>query len=143
MYELFEHTADIGLRVRAADLDGLLAEAARALFSTIVVDLATVRPLETLQFAVAGQAADELLHDWLAELLYTFDVRRVLLAQFVVHVGDAGLTATARGEPIDFQRHQLDMEVKAITWHGLTVQRNSDGWLSSCRRPSGSALPKS
>ena len=32
MYELFEHTADLGLRVRAADLDSLFNEAAQCLF---------------------------------------------------------------------------------------------------------------
>ena len=44
MYETFEHTADLGLRVRAADLDTLFAEAAACLFSAIVEDPATVRP---------------------------------------------------------------------------------------------------
>jgi SHS2 domain-containing protein len=130
MYELFEHTADIGLRARAATLDDLLGDAARALFSVIVVNLADVRPLLSLQFTVAGRQPDELLHDWLAELLFTFETRRLLLSDFEVRVGDEGLTATARGEPIDPNRHQLDMEVKAITWHGLKVERRDDGWLA-------------
>ena len=47
------------------------------------------RPLENLHFAVAGQKPDELLHDWLAELLFTFETRHVLLCQFEVRVGGA------------------------------------------------------
>ena len=40
------------------------------------------------------------------------------------------MKATARGEPIDPERHELDMEVKAITYHGLKVERDGDGWLA-------------
>ena len=130
MFELFEHTADVGLRARAADINGLLADAASALFSLLVANPADVRPLETLHFDIAGQKPDELLHDWLAELLFTFETRHVLLCQFEVRVGGDGLTATARGEPIDPARHQLDMEVKAVTWHGLKVERADGGWLA-------------
>ena len=43
MYETFEHTADLGLRIRAVDLNTLFAEAGQALFETIVEDLRSVR----------------------------------------------------------------------------------------------------
>ncbi len=130
MYELFEHTADVGLRARAASLENLFAEAAGALFSVIVANLEAVQPRETIHLAIPAAPPDEMLRDWLAELLYTFEVRRLVLAQFDVTIGTDGLKATARGEPIDPERHQLDMEVKAITWHGLKVVRDGDGWLA-------------
>ena len=44
MYEVFEHTADVGLRARAGDLNGLFAEAGRGLFSLLVENLDVVRP---------------------------------------------------------------------------------------------------
>ena len=31
---------------------------------------------------------------------------------------------------MDAVRHQLDVEIKAVTWHGLKVERTSDGWLA-------------
>ncbi len=130
MYETFEHTADIGIRARAGDLSTLFAEAARGLFSVIVANLDAVRPVEELSVAIEGDRYDDLLFDWLAELLYAFDTRRLLFAEFDVHVDEHGLRATARGEPIDRTRHQLDMEVKAITYHGLKVEPDGDGWLA-------------
>jgi SHS2 domain-containing protein len=130
MYETFDHTADLGLRVRADDLDALFADAARGLFSVLVANPASVRPVEELAFELQGDRRDDLLFDWLAELLYTFETRRVLLATFDVTVRDDGLTATARGEPIDRERHRLDMEVKAITYHGLKVEPDGAGWLA-------------
>ena len=72
MYEVFEHTADVGLRVRAADLGELFAEAARGLFSLIVPDLASVRPKQELPFRLAGSEREYLLFDWL-NLKVAFD----------------------------------------------------------------------
>jgi SHS2 domain-containing protein len=130
MYEIFEHTADVGIRARAGSLEELFADAARGLFSVMVEDLATVRTLEEVALQVSGDDVEELFHDWLAELLFTFCVRRLVLADFDVRFGLSELTATARGEPIDPSRHRLDVEVKAITWCGLKVQRQPDGWLA-------------
>jgi SHS2 domain-containing protein len=130
MYETFDHTADVGLRIRANDLAGLLEEAAAALFSILVVNLDAVRPLQEVAFRVQGVDRDDLLHDWLAELLFTFETRHMVFGQFHVELDGTGLRATAHGESIDRQRHQLDAEVKAVTYHGLKVEEHPDGWLA-------------
>ena len=130
MYETFEHTADLGLRIRAASLDELFADAARGLFSLIVPDLGSVRSVEQVLLDIPGEPSEMLLFDWLNELLYTYETRHLLLAEFNVQVGPQGLTATVSGEPIDRQRHQLDHEVKAITYHGLKLDRQGADWLA-------------
>jgi SHS2 domain-containing protein len=130
MYETFEHTADLGLRIRGGDLGALFAEAARALFSVIVTNLDAVRPLQQFDFHLEGEHIDDLLHDWLDELLFTFSTRYVLLSQFDVSVRDNVLTGIGRGEALDPARHELDLEVKAITYHGLKVQPEGEGWLA-------------
>ena len=129
-FETFEHTADLGLRVRADDLNTLFAEAARGLFSMIVPDLDSVRPSQTVSISVPGELSELLLFDWLNELLYTYEVRHLLLCRFDVCFVQGGLTATANGEPIDRARHVLDHEVKAITYHGLTLRQHAGHWLA-------------
>jgi SHS2 domain-containing protein len=130
MYETFEHTADLGLRVRAVDLDTLFAEAARGLFSIIVSDLETILPLQQVTIKIDAPVSELLLFDWLNELLFTYESQRLLLGQFDVHVCELGLNATAQGEPIDRDRHDLDHEVKAITYHGLKLEHQHDYWLA-------------
>lgn len=130
MFEVFEHTADVGLRIRATDLNGMFADAAKAFFSLIVANLDAVRPVQETRLQIAGDRYDDLLFDWLSELLYQFDANHLLLADFDVQVGENGLTAIARGEPVDRKRHELDMEVKAITYHGLKVERTDDQWMA-------------
>jgi SHS2 domain-containing protein len=130
MYETFEHTADLGLRVRAANLPTLFSDAARGLFSMIVPDSDSVRPVEEASFSIEGTDSELLLFDWLNELLFTFETRRLLLVRFDVRLGDFGLRATAHGEAFDEERHQLDHEVKAITYHGLKLEKTGGEWLA-------------
>jgi len=135
MYEFFEHTADLGLRARADSLPELYAESGRALFAALVDNYEAVEARDTRQLTIKAARHDELLHDWLAELLYLYDVDHLLLARFDVELTGAdgaelALAATVHGEPIDHQRHELDTEIKAITWHGLRVEEDGDGWLA-------------
>jgi SHS2 domain-containing protein len=130
MFEVFEHTADIGLRIRAAERETLFADAAAGLFSLVIANPEAIRGVQTKKFRVAGQEDDYLLFDWLNELLFTFDTERLLLADFRIELDQGGLAAECRGEPIDPARHRMEREVKAITYHGLTVQQTADGWLA-------------
>lgn len=130
MFEIFEHTADLGLRVRADSLDALFADAASGFFSIIVANLDDVRPVQNLTLRVEGSRRDELLFDWLNELLYTFETRRLLLSRFDVSVGPDYVEGRAWGEPLDPQRHHLEHEVKAITYHRLRVEADAQGWLA-------------
>src|SRR5262249_18207613 len=130
MYETFDHTADLGLRMRAPDLDTLFAEAGRALFAIIVENLEEVEAKQQVHVELAGDEREFLLFDWLKELLYQFDSQHLLFSRFEVHVGAAGLTANVWGETLDRNRHRLLHEVKAITYHGLTVEHTNQGWLA-------------
>ncbi len=130
MYETFEHTADLGLRASAPDLPTLFAEAARGLFSILVANLDAVRPVQTERFALQAERLDDLFFDWLSELLYRFETRRMLFSEFKVEIAAGDLRAEARGEPADEARHRLEHEIKAITYHGLKCESGPQGWLA-------------
>lgn len=130
MYELFEHTADLGLRVRAPDLNALFSEAGRGLCAMVVENPDEVRPTETRTIDLAGTDREYLLFDWLNELVYLCDTRRLVFSQCDVRVNETGLSAVIRGETIDPTRHRLTHEVKAITYHHLKVEQTPDGWLA-------------
>jgi SHS2 domain-containing protein len=130
MYQTFEHTADLGLRVQANDLNALFAEAGKALFSLITPQLDEIELVEEMPITIKGHDVEELLHDWLTELLFTFYVHRRLLKKFEVHITSSGLTATVYGEKIEPKRHEISLEIKAITWHGLKVEQTHSGWTA-------------
>jgi len=130
MYEVFDHTADLGLRIRAEDLNTLFAEAGRGFSSLIVDDPDSIQPADEAEFAVEGTELEYLLFDWLNELLYRFEMEERLFTRFGLQVTDTGLTGKGWGETVDPQRHQLSHEVKAITYHGLKVEQTDAGWLA-------------
>jgi SHS2 domain-containing protein len=130
MYELFEHTADLGLRVRAAELNALFAEAAECLFSAVLEDIGSVKAEKAVTLEIAGTDREFLLFDWLRDLLLRFDADHMVFGKFEVQVRGDGLTGTAWGEQLDTARHQPAHEVKAITYHELKVEKTNDGWLA-------------
>jgi len=130
MYEWFEHTADLGLRVRAGDLATLFCDAARGLCAMVVEPEPHGTPLRRREFRIEAESRELLLFDWLAELLFVLDAERVLLGDFEVALGEDGLRASASEFAFERDKYQLLREVKAITYHGLRVEQTADGWLA-------------
>ena len=130
MFETFDHTADLGLRVTAGDLEELFAEAARGLTSLVVDDPDTLKSDRATEFRIEGDDLDLLLIDLLGELLFRFETTGFLGRDFTAVHTSGGLDVEARGEMIEGQAHRLAREVKAITYHGLKVERQDDRWMA-------------
>lgn len=131
-FETFDHTADLGLRVMASDLPDLFETAASGLFEVIVANREEVRHTEAEQISLAGDSTEDLLVQWLNELIFLSETRHRLYDDFHVELDVSGCRLTARiaGEPIDRARHVLDHEVKAATRHGVVLKRVPEGWLA-------------
>ncbi len=130
MYELFDHTADLGLRVEAPDLPSLFREAAEGLFSVIVAQIPSQAPAREVRIRLEAERTDHLLVDWLHELLYRFETEALLLDGFEVEIRDTRLNATARAWTLDETHDRLLHEVKAVTYHRLRVEQTERGWLA-------------
>jgi SHS2 domain-containing protein len=129
-YEMFEHTADVGLRVTAGDLNGLFAEAGRGFFWLIVENLDEVRAVQEVTVELEVSDLEALFLDWLSELLFRFETEYIVLKDFEVNIDGTRLRATARGEPLDTERHEVHLNIKAVTYHGLRVEQTEDGWVA-------------
>jgi SHS2 domain-containing protein len=127
-YEIMEHTADVGVIAIGETLADALSWLACGMFS-IVADLDTVEPRESVEFSVQSSDIDSLAVDWLNELLYRYEAEFFLPNRFDLSVDEAGTCLTARctGERFDTERHSMATSVKAATYHGLEVSRD-DGW---------------
>ncbi|HOM18295.1 MAG TPA: archease, partial [Thermoguttaceae bacterium] len=154
MYETFEHTADLGLRIQAESLERLFEEAAEALFSVLVVNWNQTATVQQETLRLEAESLEDLLHDWLSELLVLFALRKLVGRRFEVRLerqtlqvagppeGMASimgppiqmeqevLEGTIWGDRLDPDQHQLGPEVKAVTYHGLRVEKHPTGWLA-------------
>lgn len=127
-YEFINHTADLGIRVWGESIQELFKNAAYSMFD-IMADLNRVELKKTMKVHIEKEELDELLADWLRNLLYKFNGDRYLLKEFKVETIDTqGLKAKVKGEKLDLSRHHLKTEIKAVTYHGLEVKKIDRGW---------------
>lgn len=129
-YEYLEHTADIGLRAYGKNAKEAFENAALGMFG-LITDLDKVK--EVISFEVSAEAGDreELLVEWLNELIYLFEAEGVLFKRFEIYDWDEEFYLKARvfGEKVDLNRHEIALQVKACTYHMLKVGGN-DQWVA-------------
>ncbi|MCK4412415.1 MAG: archease [Candidatus Eisenbacteria sp.] len=130
-FEPVDHTADVALRIWAADLEGLFRQAALGLVS-FLTDPEQVSAVERHELRIEGIDLEELLVAWLGELLYRFETEQFLLADCrrlrIERQGTAYLLeATVHGERFDPRRHPGGTEIKAATYHGLRILPGETG----------------
>jgi SHS2 domain-containing protein len=128
--ETFDHTADLGLRIFAADLQDLFQTAAEGLLDVIVANRDQVEPREAEQVSLVADSTDSLLVDWLNELIFRCETRHSLYRRFDIQIAPDGLSLEAQilGEPVDSNRHVLDHEVKSVTRHAVSLVQDGAGW---------------
>lgn len=127
-YEVFEHTADIGLHAFGSTLPELFIHAAEGMES-LMVPPEQVRVLVSREIAVEGHDLVSLLIAWLNELNFLFDTEYLLFREFEIEIlTETHLKGRASGEPYDAQRHTLSSAIKAVTWHEAAVEPTANGY---------------
>jgi SHS2 domain-containing protein len=127
-WRAFEHQADLGLEIDAADGPSLFREAARA-YLAHACDVGAVRTVERYELAGEAKDVEELLVDWLNDLVFLVEGRQVVARDVeLLEWEPIRYRAEALGEPLDPARHAPRGLVKAATYHGLRVYQDEDGW---------------
>jgi SHS2 domain-containing protein len=125
-FELISFTADVGLKARGTDLGHAYANAARGMFS-LIVDPDKVNELVCRDVEVSASDREELLVEWLNELIFLFDTEMLLFARFQIGTwNETSLRARCYGEKIDRSRHNLKRGIKSATYHKLKVEKLTD-----------------
>ena len=114
-----------------ATLAELFQNAAAGMFSLMVAP-ETVRNDVRREITVEARDVEGLVVAWLAELLFYVDAEELLFGRFdVSRIDEQHITATAFGEPINRERHELRLGVKAVTRHMLDLSREEDGYRAT------------
>jgi tRNA nucleotidyltransferase (CCA-adding enzyme) len=131
-WELYSHPSDIGVRGIGPTREEAFAQAAIAL-TAVITEPQKVEPKQAVEIVCREDNDDLLFVSWLSTLLYEMGTREMLFSRFEVEPIEGGIRARAWGEPVDVQKHEPAVEVKAATYADLKVERDSDGnWLAQC-----------
>ncbi len=129
-YRLIEHTADLGMEFSGSTLEAVFIAAGEGLFD-VITDRECLRCDLTVEIEVDGSDHEDLMINWLRELLYYHQVKRMLFKTFEVEMaGDYSLMARVSGEKFDPLRHTIKTEIKAATYHDLKVEKRPKGWVA-------------
>ena len=130
MFELLEHTADVGFRARGHTKAEMFSNAALALES-VAVEMGGVEERNVYPLAVTGDDDESLLVNWLSEVLYYLDGRRVVMKRLEVQeISATSVRGQGLGEERDPVRHPPKLVIKGVTYHQLKITKDSRGWLA-------------
>lgn len=130
-----EFTADIAFTATGRTPEELMVAAADATMNVMVEDVADIAGREKKDIRVEAASLDMALFDLLQELVFYKDAEELLLRLAKVEITEADdrivVTAEAWGEKIDRERHQLLVDVKAVTLHRFKVEETAGGWSAT------------
>lgn len=123
----FDHSGDIGVEAQGGDLAEMLENATLGLLS--LLHRKPVEPLVERRLRVSSVSAEDLLVDWLGEVISTAGARgEIYGAVRVERAGEWYAEGVLLGERVDPEKHELRFDVKAATYHRLAVEKRDDGY---------------
>jgi len=127
--------ADAAFEAWGRSLEEMFVSASDAVINIMVRDLAAIRRREYRHFRIQDAQLDMLLFQLLQELVFYKDAEQLLLLVQTARIQKEENAWTAfvevAGEPIDASRHELVVDVKAITLHRLKVEETPRGWSAT------------
>ncbi len=125
-YEIVDHKADVGLHVSGGDLARLFADAARGMFGIISAEPPEGWP-ESHRVELEADDTEQLIVDWLSELIYLFEVKKFfLLDAEVAEIGPKKIVADVSG--LRTRGAFAGTEIKAVTHHLLSIDKTLKGF---------------
>lgn len=120
---MIEHTADIGVKAYGKSLSEAFSNAAKAMFD-IITDNSEIEYVGEYEIQLEANDLEQLLVDWLGELLFLNTAKNLVFNFFNVTLDDktCSLKAHVFGEKFDLSKHKIGVEIKAVTYHILEVR---------------------
>ncbi len=136
-FEILDHTADVRLRVWGKDLRDILQKAAEGMIN-IMMDIETRREEKEDEVRIEGANPEELLLKWLREILFKIESKGMVFSKFRIKEDNFSYMSCDKywfygllyGEKYNSARHDICTEIKAVTRHGLYVEKRGDNWES-------------
>ena len=127
--------ADAAFRAYGNDLNELFAAGARAVMSVMVENIELIDREIEKSIYLENNELTALLHEFLQEFIFFKDSASLLLIADTVEVDyrtdTCKLKCRAYGETIKRDKHEFNVDVKAVTMHRLNVERKDKTWIAT------------
>ena len=127
-YEIFDHTADIGIRITGKDPKNLFRNAGLALFQISSRRQFSKNKKHTIvKVQQEAGSLEELFVNWLNELLSLSEANGLIFHEIKVKRLE-GNTLEAFCTGSDIANYKVNIEIKAATYCGLKVEKTGSSW---------------
>ncbi len=132
-YQLSDaHTSgDAGMIATGENLEVLFADSAYGL-TDIMADPEKLREEVAYNIELEEENLEDLYFSWLSELVYYKDAEMFLVKRCMIEIQqneNYKLRAVIHGDKIDAARHQLRVDVKAVTYYRFKIEKVENFWL--------------
>ena len=125
-------TADVAFEAWGEYIEDTFIAAADATVNLMVENLDSIDRVEERELEAEDVAEDLLLFQVLQELIFLKDAYQLLMridnVDITRETDRIKFRCKAYGELIDPQKHGLAVDVKAVTFHQLSLKKTSQGW---------------
>lgn len=126
-FEEISHTADVKIRARALTIDALFTDAFLALMQVMYGTDRKVGIIKEIR--IESDTIESLLCDFLSEVLFIAEVNGLVFSRADITIDGLHLSAVLIGESFDALRHSSGTEVKGISYSGLVIQKDANGYM--------------
>jgi SHS2 domain-containing protein len=127
LYRELEHTGDLGIEVIAPTRAELFRRAGLAL-AALLVESSDIQKAEARTVEITADDDIDLMHDLLTELLQLYAADDFIWCDIAVEDQGQTLQVILWGESFDPGRHKSRGEIKAATYHQLTLEKVKNEW---------------
>src|ERR687892_2809331 len=129
-YRLTTRQSELAVKVVGSSQADLFANSAYALFD-VMTDVEKIEIKDRLPLEVEGIDRDDLMVNWMRELLYLYQGSGYLLKEFQIsEFKDTVVKAEVCGEKIDPDRHEIKQEVAAVAYHQSRMAKTGNQWTA-------------
>ncbi len=129
-YRITTRQNELAVRIVGNSQADLFANSGFALFD-VIADIDKIEAAERLSLEVEGSDRDDLMVNWIRELLYLYQGSGYLLKEFKINeVKDTLVKAEVAGEKIDPDRHEIKQEIAAVAFHKSRMQKTGNQWIA-------------
>ncbi len=122
-FDQYKEFASIGLKVNADELEQVYDYAAQGMLK-MLFDLTQIRELEKIKINIHGGSKEELLVNFLNEILkYVNEREKVIAAVKILSFDPAHLKAELAGENYDRHKHLKKGNIKRIAFQNVEIKK--------------------
>ena len=125
--------ADIAYDAYGKNLNELFENSALAIFE-LSAEVKTIEPKKKLEIKLENKKLDNLLYDFLSEILFLKDSKYMVFRNVKVKIIENNknknfeLKSTLEGDAINSEKQHLENDIKAITMHMFELKKVKNGY---------------